>query len=138
MFRVSGQYTPDKGPRVEIGVLPGFDLPAVTPEQIPRFTGLLDTGATKTCISPRVVEALQPQSIGKTTIQSAAGQSSVYIYAVGVVVFLGVDPPTILHQPVDAAVFTHSPGLDVLIGMDIISRGILIVTSDTFDFLITR
>ena len=107
---------------------------AEPPKNIHRFEGLLDTGVTNSCISSEVVRRLQLEPIGKRSIHTAAGESVVNNYSVSVVVFLESDPATVLCQHVNAAEFTPSPGLDVLIGLDIISQGILVVTRDTFVF----
>lgn len=135
MFQLSGRYTQRDGPRLSVGIIRGREL-AEPPEKIQRFEGLLDTGATNSCISSEVVRRLQLEPIGKRSIHTAAGESVVNNYSVSVVVFLESDPATVLCQHVNAAEFTPSPGLDVLIGLDIISQGILVVTRDTFVFTI--
>ena len=69
-------------------------------------------------------------------VQSATESSTVGTYSVSVVVFLDVHPVRVLCHHVIAAQFAPSSGLDVLIGLDIISQGILVVTRDTFIFSI--
>ena len=135
MFRLSGGYNRQEGPRLTVGVIPGRELTG-SPEDIPRFEGLLDTGATQSCISPEVAKRLQLEPIGIRPVQSATGVSLVSTYSVSIVVFPESDPVTALCQHVNAAEFTPPRGLDVLIGLDIISQGTLVVTRDTFVFAI--
>lgn len=118
-----------------VGVIRGRELTGPS-QDILRFEGLLDTGATNSCISPAVVRRLQLEPIGRSPIHTAAGEAVVSNYSVSIVVFLESEPVTVLCRHVTAAAFTPSPGLDVLIGLDIISQGILVVTRDTFVFTI--
>ena len=90
MFQLSGRYTQRDGPRLSVGIIRGREL-AEPPEKIQRFEGLLDTGATNSCISSEVVRRLQLEPIGKRSIHTAAGESVVNNYSVSVVVFLEND-----------------------------------------------
>lgn len=135
MPQLSDGYDRQEGPRLTVGVIPGGELTGL-PEDIPRFEGLLDTGATQSCVSPEVARRLQLEPIGIRPMQSAAGVSLVSTYSVSIVVFLEIDPVTVLCQHVNAAEFMPPQGLDVLIGLDIISQGVLVVTRDAFVFTI--
>ncbi|MCQ3805581.1 MAG: hypothetical protein KTV45_16105 [Acidimicrobiia bacterium] len=57
MFSHSGEWDPETGPRVEVGLFADRDWQP--PQEIPRFRALIDTGAEETCISrtaPPVLE----------------------------------------------------------------------------------
>lgn len=89
------------------------------------ITAIWDTGASKTCITQKVVDALGLQPSGMGNIHTAAGemQTSSYMVTVGL-------PPKLLIKGVDAmcVTLTH-PDLDALIGMDIITLGDFSITN---------
>jgi hypothetical protein len=97
---------------------------------------LIDTGAGATCISPKVVNDLGLNPVGKVNMISAnsVAPTNQYIFAVG----FPVGFQQLSTGAVSAAmnVFEDIAGLefkpagatyDVLIGMDIIMRGVLTV-----------
>jgi len=56
---LSGQYQPATGPLVNVGVAKAGTFAASSPPStITAFPALLDTGASRTCISPTVAKAL--------------------------------------------------------------------------------
>ena len=80
-------------------------------------TAIWDTGATSSAISPRVVQqlGLKPVQIGRN--YTAAGPIDVLIYAVNILLPCEVGVSMLFASCNDL----H--GTDVLIGMDVISRG---------------
>jgi len=82
-------------------------------------TALWDTGATRTCISNKVVKDLELMPTGKMDIHTPAGIKSVNTYLLDIILPNNV--------PVKDCVVCDSDignqGLDMLIGMDIISLG---------------
>ena len=97
---------------------------------------LWDTGATLTCISARIVQELNLIRTGLRTIQTPSGSKTVNTYLVNIQLpnhVLIVDIPVCDSDIGDQ-------GIDVLIGMDIISRGDLSLTQingkTTFSFCI--
>lgn len=85
---------------------------------------LWDTGASITCISESVAKQLSLVPSGKQTIHTPGGQKIVNTYLVDISLPNGV---TISGVPVcDSEI--GAQGLDVLIGMDLISRGDFAVT----------
>lgn len=85
---------------------------------------LWDTGASITCISTNVVNKLSLTPSGRQTIQTPGGQKIVNTYLVDVSLPNGV---TFSDVPVcDSEI--GSQGLDVLIGMDLISLGDFSIT----------
>lgn len=80
---------------------------------------LWDTGATGSCISKKVVEELNLFSTGKKTIQTPSGHSDVNTYAIDVLL-----PQKVLIKDVvvcDSEI--GNQGIDMLVGMDIITLG---------------
>ncbi len=88
-------------------------------------SGLVDTGATYTAISNAVYQALQPTDSGSASARRPGGtQESVSTYAVRLN-FEGhlsgnpwFDLDVVVADPA-------TPGIDVLIGMDVLSRVVL-------------
>lgn len=103
---------------------------------IPKmWTALWDTGASKSCISKRIVEYLHLIPVGKTSISTANGISDVNTYFVNVGLPNGVMIPNVLVSCADLG-----DNLDALIGMDIITYGDFSITNfngrTTFSFRI--
>jgi len=102
--------------------------------EISQFIGLWDTGATGSVISKAVVEKLKLQPIGMTRVLHANGESLVNVYVINL--FL---PKQIAFQFVKVTEGILS-GLDLLIGMDIITYGDFAVSNiggnTTFSFRI--
>lgn len=96
---------------------------------------LWDTGATCTCISSELASRLSLKSVGKIRIHTPSGQKDAKTYCVDIALpnnvwFGGV-------QVSDSDI--GKQGLDMLIGMDIISAGTLAVSNyegkTTFSFV---
>lgn len=77
-----------------------------------------DTGATNTCISPRVAQALNLTPISMTTVYTANGPAQVNVYLIEVLLS---DRVKITELRVSEA--NLGPDTDVLVGMDIIGMG---------------
>lgn len=100
-----------------------------------QYNALWDTGATKSCITQQVVDDLQLLPTGYTTIIHADGITpDVPTYSVSIQLPNGVE---IDYLTVSCAKLT---GFQVLIGMDIISKGDFAITNfngkTTFSFRI--
>jgi hypothetical protein len=103
---------------------PAFD-PRIQglPQNLKQFTALWDTGATHSFITDRVVAECGLQPIGIATTKTASGLYSSSRFLVGIMLPNNVGFPTI---PVAQVIV---PDADVLIGMDIITRGDFAVTN---------
>ena len=80
---------------------------------------LWDTGATGTCISKDVVNKLCLTSLGKQNMQTPSGTSTVDTYLINIILPNDVEIPDV--RVCDSEI--GSQGIDILIGMDIISQG---------------
>ena len=89
-----------------------------------QFNGILDTGATNTCISKKVAEALSLASTGFVPVNTAGGSvlAPTYMVNVGLI-------NRVMFQMVKVTEADLVGGADLLIGMDIITRGDLVVTN---------
>ncbi len=115
------------------GVCPAFDpLSGGVHPKVEKFTGLWDTGATGTVISQECARKLNLKPIGKSKVFHANGESIVNVYAINL--FL---PNQVGFQFIKVTEGVLN-GTDLLIGMDIISRGDFSVTNfagkTTFSF----
>jgi predicted aspartyl protease len=101
--------------------------PALQPGQthppISEYKALWDTGATGSVVSTQVVRTLGLESTGKTKVFHANGESVVNTYSINI----------LLPNQVVFSTLRVTEGIlndtDVLIGMDIISRGDFAVTT---------
>lgn len=97
------------------------------------YRAIWDTGATKSVITQRVVEHGKLQPIGMVNVHTVSGtnQSPVYLVAIGL-------PNNVWFFDTRVSVGVLTPDIDVLIGMDVISRGDLAITckdgKTTFSF----
>jgi predicted aspartyl protease len=115
------------------GVCPAFDpLSGGTHPKVEQFIGLWDTGATGTVISQECAVKLNLKPISKAKVFHANGESIVNVYAINL--FL---PNQVGFQFIKVTEGILN-GTDLLIGMDIISRGDFAVTNfagkTTFSF----
>jgi predicted aspartyl protease len=117
----------------EIQIAPAFD-PLKTTEfpQHKPYKAIWDTGATNTVITPKVVQECGLQPISRIKVHSASGEYEASVYLINVV----------LRNNVGFAKLRVTEGnfigADVLIGMDLISKGDLALTNyngkTTFSF----
>jgi hypothetical protein len=142
---LAGNYNPAVGVILQVAILPPSQLTAVrtqhqpsTPQNLTMFAGLLDTGASVTCISKNVVQTIGLQPSGKTNMSGSTGQGVVdqYTFVVGLL-FGAQQAPTgaisgqLQAHLVQGCEFTsHGFGFDVLIGRDILCKGILSISFD--------
>ena len=135
---LKGRYEPYLGPIINVGVLPsGSSDPAnLSPHTVPA---LLDTGAQITCISPRVVEALQLTPLGLRQVRSATGIVPLNTYLIDLVLPLG--PQGLFRSGMLVVGFAvdHQNAVQMLIGRDLISRSTLILRPNgDFTFCMAR
>jgi hypothetical protein len=109
------------------------------------YTALIDTGATRTCITRRVVERLRLEARRKMLVASATSTPErrwAYSYSLGLFCSDAQPAATTLyvipHEFV-APWFQDNGSFDVLLGMDVLSQGDLSFRRDgwfsfAFDF----
>jgi len=88
-----------------------------------KFKALWDTGASGSVISEKVASSLGLKFIGREIVYHVNGESKVKTYGVNILLPNNVGFPAL---KVTEGVLT---GIDVLIGMDIISKGDFAITS---------
>lgn len=108
---------------VPVDVFPAFD-PQIEPvPQAHRFNAIWDTGATNTCISSRVAQACNLRQLGWASSHTANGvrRCKTYLVNIKLITGAGFVGITVSEAPIT--------GGDLLIGMDIITRGDFVVTN---------
>ena len=107
--------------------------PPNVPDRSVKCKALYDTGASRSAISPRVVQDLQLASIGVTNVGVGGGTLTTTRHLVNI----GL-PNRVMFAMVSVAKMTLPPDIDVLIGMDILGLGDFAVTNHqgktTFSF----
>ena len=94
---------------------------------------LFDTGATVSAIIERVAKQLNLIPISKTRLQTPTGLSIVNIYEVNLIIPLNKNEIN-FEQKIKALEIADNVDFDIIIGMDIISKGCLIVSDNIFIF----
>ncbi|MDE0137551.1 MAG: retroviral-like aspartic protease family protein [bacterium] len=125
---LSGEYDPTVGILLQVAVLPGGTFEQQSEGEARVFSGLVDTGADVTCISNKVADFLDLQSTGKVPMVGATGSDAVNQYLVDLLLQFGTQHIGIPDHRA-ASFEAGSPHYDVLIGRDILCKGVL-----TMDF----
>jgi len=131
-----GQFTPQSFTRrynglanaliTPIEISPAFD-PKTAKTQPPtcEFNGLWDTGATNSSITSMVAQQCNLIPIGMTRTSIAAGEMDSNVYMVSLVL-----PQKVVFTNLKVNESILHPGIDVLIGMDVISKGDFVITNN--------
>lgn len=144
---LSGNYNPAVGVILQVAILPQSHLallqnsaggPAPQIPNLTMFAALLDTGASVTCISKSAVQQVGLLPSGKTIMSGSTGASAVdqYTFLVGFLFNAQQAPSGAFSGQLNANLvqgceFTnHGFGFDVLIGRDILCKGILTLSFD--------
>lgn len=131
---LSIQYNPKIGPLARIAIWPPNFRPkghsSDDPLKMPFYMALIDTGASCTCISPKVIKDLNLPPIGKQLVGGVHGNNPTNLYQFQVVLAFpqsqqvsGVMRMNVLASLVSGVEFVSSGGFDVLLGRDIICTG---------------
>jgi hypothetical protein len=132
---IAAQYNPKVGPLLQLSILPPSVMQG-TPSlsgsgQKHIYMALIDTGASSTCISQKVVSDVGLNPTGKMPVVGVHGSTptNTYQFTVGFIIPQGQDPTGALVAnitlfPVDGIEFANTGcGFDVLLGRDVLCRG---------------
>jgi hypothetical protein len=109
-----------------------------------EYTALIDTGALRTCVSEKVIADLQLKKHGRAEISNVkrAEMHWTYLFYVGIWPDIEADNPNWLGSTVigigdeiEGIDLGFNKFFDVLLGMDVISRGYLHIERDG-DFIL--
>jgi hypothetical protein len=105
-----------------------FDPAVLQQPQSHEFQALWDTGATNSCITQRVVDACGLVPIGLTQVFAFNSSGLADAFLVSIVLPNRVSVPSVRVTKGDIA-----SGIDVIIGMDIITTGDFVITNRNGD-----
>lgn len=118
-----------------IPVMIGLDAPSCRALQqagqaIPRplqLTGVMDTATDVPAIAPRVLKVLALPQLGSAQTHTASGSVTVGIYEVSLSILppAGSAPMFTAPHLVVSELIHAAPGIEVLVGLDIIWQGVL-------------
>lgn len=113
------------------------------PPNLQLFKALVDTGATGTCITPQTATKMGLAPIGKALVQGVSGAKyhNNYLFHIGFIVQTAPIAPATTRSPQQVQEELHAlptpiqgvefdagvHGFDVLLGMDVITSGLLTV-----------
>lgn len=110
------------------------------PKNTLQARALFDTGANVSCITEGGAKHLQLKPIGKVPVATASNNIFFNKYKIKLSLpFPTNDPSTVRMSEIlniEVVETKNNPNFDVIIGMDIISLGVLIVSGNTFIFSI--
>jgi hypothetical protein len=109
------------GPLSQVGIRVGTAFEAMGRGGAPHsYTALVDTGAARSTISPRIVADVQPRSVGSTNLERV-GATLFTITTYGIrLKFEGHLTPGRWFDLTVAETTPATPGVDVLIGQDLL------------------
>ena len=100
----------------------GVSKPDYNGDQLRKFRGVWDTGATNTVISKRVIDALGLKAVRTIRNQTANGEREAGVYIVDLYL------PNMVRLQGQSVIDGLLADADVLIGMDVIGEGDFAVT----------
>ena len=136
MPSLSISYVPAIGPLLQVAIFPsGAILGAIPP---PFFMALIDTGASHTGVTSKVITQLSLAPSSKQPVGGVHGlqATNIYQFQVGLVFPTGYPTPgglvnaNVLQFPVMGAEFVSAGNFDVLLGRDILCMGVFSMSFD--------
>jgi predicted aspartyl protease len=110
--------------QTQVGISEAFDPKRTTSPPYPKiFDAIWDTGATNSAITEEVVSACGLKPIGMTKVHTAKGEHETNVYFINMALPNNVG---IANLRVTEGILA---GVNVLVGMDVISRGDFCVTN---------
>lgn len=141
---VSGRFNPSQGIFINLAIAkPGTIIQqaaagsqvavgpgAAGPGKVPTFVALIDTGATRTCISKQAANLAGLVAMGKLPMVSATNTIPMDTYLADIILPMG--NAGLLLQNMQIMEFNCDPNcpFQMLLGRDILSKGVLTVSFD--------
>ena len=135
-------YNPAVGPLIQVGIFLSTNIlqdamSSTSPANINNYLALIDTGASHTAISQKVINDLTLPPVGKQQVGGVHGAQSVnmYQFIIGLI-FPNVQLPSGAFQanitafPVNGTEFIAPSGFDVLLGRDVLCKGVFSMSFD--------
>ena len=125
------QFDPQKGVIIPVFIATAKDTVAIEDKvrsgekdikTIPKFGCLIDTGASRSCVSERLAKKLKLKSLGAIQILTASEKVRMKIYSVTLII------PMVnsfrIFEKIEVAEYGGGKSHDVLLGRDILMKGI--------------
>lgn len=137
MPSLSISYVPAIGPMLQVSVFQHGQMPAsVAPP--PFFMALIDTGASHTGITAKVISQLTLSPIGKQPVGGVHGlqPANIYQFQVGLIFPTSQPSPggmvnaNIVQFGVTGSEFVSAGNFDVLLGRDVLCQGLFCMSFD--------
>ena len=133
---VTVSFEPSVGPIVILGVaVPGALQAGLGVDPRPPMRGfgaLVDTGASITCISPRIVQELGLVPTGKTTMASASATCDVNTYLVDIALPLSRSVQGAVSVAMESVTVMEfhapNPHFQALLGRDVLGDALLVMS----------
>ena len=119
---ISGTFNADVGILLLVAILPSGTAKVAQGAQ--GVHGLVDTGATRTCVSPQLANDIGLVPHGKSSMRGVTGTKSVNSYHVDFILGFGSSNVVVSNLVVSEFNIMGAP-FDVLIGRDVICQGVL-------------
>lgn len=126
-----GRCDPRVGPIVPVCVVPPGTQGRPSLDALPRFSALIDTGATTTCISPPAAAQAGLRPIGMRPVASATHIVPVNVYLADLVLpfgNFGLEVPG--AQLLEFGQAGGAAAFQMLLGRDILCRGVFTLSFD--------
>jgi Aspartyl protease len=138
---LSIQYNPKIGPQLQVTIWPpGFRPPPgspIAPTIQTTYMALIDTGASCTCVTDKVIKGVPLNPIGKQNVSGVHGSQSTnsYQFQVGLLfpqalATTGAVHANVVGFSVSGVEFVSNANFDVLLGRDILCLGKLSMSFD--------
>jgi len=127
---LSAEFDPAIGPLIYATLAPAGTMTPETVGQSVRARGLLDTGASITCISPAVVARFALEPTGREAVSAVTHESTVNSYVVDFGIYFEKAVVPLLKMPV--VEFPQAAGVpyEVIVGRDVIGHGVFSISFD--------
>lgn len=134
-------YNPKVGPLIQVmiwkvGATPASGSPT-QPSSATTYQALIDSGASCSCVSDKVIKAEGLVPSGKQPVGGVHGNqaTNAYQFILGIPFVQsqhvgGAIAANVIGFPINGVEFVPMPGFDVLLGRDVICRGSLTMTFD--------
>jgi hypothetical protein len=134
---LSIRYNPSVGPLLQLAIWPsGYappNTPGAPPSHVSLYMALIDTGASHTCISAKVISDLTLSPMGKMPVGGVHGSQPANQYQFQVALIFpqsstvptasGAVAASVHVTPVTGIEFVPNGPFDVLLGRDVICQG---------------
>jgi predicted aspartyl protease len=125
------------GPLIQVGVRVGTAFAAAGLGRAPHsYSALIDTGASSTAISPQVVSDIRPQRTGTAPVGRAGATTTADVHDIGIKFEHHLLPGSWYELAV-VEVTPATPGVDVLIGRDLLEHVTLLYAGPDKKLVIT-